>query len=94
MAPFVTGPPKFSVLQTVSSPVASLLLAVVAHLKVEPQNAAKFEKVFAAVTETVFAEEPGCLVYQLAKDPKSKTPGDYTVIELYKDATALEVVRD
>ena len=80
--------------QSIGSNDASSMLSVVAHLKVEPKNAAEFEKVFAAVTETVFAEEPGCLVYQLAKDPKSKTPGDYTVIELYKDATALEVVRD
>lgn len=35
------------------------------------------------------AQEKGCLLYQLAKDPKA--PGAYTVIELYEDSDAVSV---
>ena len=37
------------------------------------------------------AEEPGCLLYQLAKDRKVK--GRYTVIEVYQNQAAVDTHR-
>ena len=61
---------------------------MVAVLKVQPDKAADFEKVFLDLQQKVKANEPGCLAYQLTK---SRTePGIYKVLELYASEDALK----
>ncbi len=48
----------------------------------KPEHAADFEKNFADNAQTVYDNEAGCLLYQLAKDPKN--PGDYYVLEILR----------
>jgi hypothetical protein len=43
------------------------MIGVVAVLKVQPDKAADFEKVFLDLQNKVKANEPGCLVYQLTR---------------------------
>lgn len=64
------------------------MIGVVAVLKVQPDKAADFEKVFLGLQNRVKANEPGCLVYQLTR---SKTEaGTYKVLELYASEDALK----
>jgi quinol monooxygenase YgiN len=64
------------------------MIGVVAILKVQPDKAADFEKVFLDLSAKVKANEPGCLMYQLTK---SKTEaGTYKVLELYASEDALK----
>lgn len=64
------------------------MIGVVAVLKVQPDKAADFEKVFLDLAAKVKANEPGCQIYQLTK---SKTdPGLYKVLELYASEDALK----
>jgi len=64
------------------------MIGVVAVLKVQPDKAADFEKVFLDLQNRVKANEPACLTYQLTK---SRTePGVYKVLELYASQDALK----
>ena len=64
------------------------MIGVVAVLKVQPDKAGDFEKVFLDLQQKVKANEPGCLAYQLTK---SRTePGIYKVLELYASEEALK----
>lgn len=64
------------------------MIGVVATLKVQPDKAADFEKVFLDLQNKVKGNEPGCLVYQLTR---SRTEaGVYKVLELYASADALK----
>jgi quinol monooxygenase YgiN len=64
------------------------MIGVVAVLKVQPDKAADFEKVFLDLQQKVKANEPGCLAYQLTR---SRTePGIYKVLELYASEDALK----
>ena len=64
------------------------MIGVVAVLKVQPDKAADFEKVFLDLQQKVKANEPGCLAYQLVK---SRTePAVYKVLELYASEDALK----
>ena len=64
------------------------MIGVVAVLKVQPDKAADFEKVFLDLQQKVKANEPGCLTYQLTR---SRTePGVYKVLELYASEAALK----
>ena len=64
------------------------MIGVVAVLKVQPDKAGDFEKVFLDLAAKVKANEPGCLMYQLTK---SKTEaGIYKVLELYASEDALK----
>jgi len=65
-----------------------IMQCIVAHINVKPESAADWEASFAKQGQTVFDNEPGCLLYQLAKDPKK--PGAYTVMEIYKDDAAVK----
>ena len=63
------------------------MIGIIATLKVQEAKAAEFEAIFKELAETVRANEPGNLFYQLTK---SRTePGTYKVLELYKDQDAL-----
>ena len=67
------------------------MLALVATLRVAEGKAEEFEDVFRELAGLVKAEEPGCLLYQLAK---SRTEANtYKVLELYRDQAALDVGR-
>lgn len=61
------------------------MIGVVAKLNVKADMAAEFEEVFLTLSEAVRANEPGCLLYQLCKDPD----GNYVVMEMYADEDAL-----
>jgi quinol monooxygenase YgiN len=64
------------------------MIGVVAILKVQPDKASDFEKVFLDLAAKVKANESGCLMYQLTK---SKTEaGVYKVLELYASTDALK----
>jgi len=64
------------------------MIGVVAVLKVQPDKAADFEKVFLDLQNKVKANEPACLTYQLTR---SKTePGTYKVLELYASEEAMK----
>jgi quinol monooxygenase YgiN len=63
------------------------MIGIIATLKVQEAKAAEFEGVFKELAQTVRANEPGNLCYQLTK---SRTEaGTYKVLELYKDQDAL-----
>ena len=53
----------------------------------EGKTAEEYEAGEAVRREKVVASEPGCMMYQLVKNPKS---GEYMVLELYKDHDALD----
>ncbi len=63
------------------------MIGVVATLRVQPDKAQAFEAGFADLAAKVKANEPGNLLYQLAKSRKE--PGVYKVMELYRDQEAL-----
>jgi quinol monooxygenase YgiN len=64
------------------------MTAVISNLSIQPAKAAEFEEVFRQLTAIVTSTEPNTLFYQLMRDPK--TPGIYTVAEIYKNRAALE----
>jgi quinol monooxygenase YgiN len=64
------------------------MIGVVATLKVQPEKASEFEKVFLDLAAKVKANEPGCLMYQLTR---SRTEaGVYKVLEVYASDEALK----
>jgi quinol monooxygenase YgiN len=64
------------------------MIGVVAVLKVQPDRAGDFEKVFLDLQNKVKASEPGCLVYQLTRSKAEA--GTYKVLELYASQGALK----
>lgn len=74
-------PPKVDLLD-------SCQVAMVAHLPVKPENAAKFEEAFRIGIPDVGKNEAGCAMYAWAKDRKNE--GMYHVIEIYKDQDAVK----
>ena len=64
------------------------MIGVVAILKVQPDKAADFEKVFLDLAAKVKANEPGCIAYQLTRSRAE--PGIYKVLELYASEDALK----
>ncbi len=67
------------------------MIAIVATLRVHDGKGPDLEKTFLELMGKVRADEPGNLVYQLAK---SRTePNTYKVLELYRDQAALEAHR-
>jgi quinol monooxygenase YgiN len=64
------------------------MIGVVATLKVQPEKAAEFEKVFLDLAAKVKANEPGCLMYQLTRSKSEE--GVYKVLELYASMDALK----
>ncbi len=63
------------------------MLALIATLKIDPANAARFEAEFTEVAAKVRADEPGNIAYNLTR---SRTePGTYRVMEIYRDDEAL-----
>jgi quinol monooxygenase YgiN len=64
------------------------MIGVVAVLKVQPDKAGDFEKVFLDLQNKVKANEPGCIMYQLTKSKSEASV--YKVLELYASEDALK----
>ncbi|MEZ5709178.1 MAG: putative quinol monooxygenase [Blastomonas sp.] len=65
------------------------MIAVVASFVISEGKETEFETVANALVAEVRANEPGCSLYQLAKD--RKTAGRYKMLELYTDMDAFKV---
>ena len=67
------------------------MIAVIATLRTVEGKGGEFETVFGQLAQTVRANEPGNLQYQLCR---SRTePNTYKVLEVYRDEQALEAHR-
>jgi quinol monooxygenase YgiN len=64
------------------------MIGLVVTLKVKPGSEADFEAAMKELIPQVRANEPGCGLYALAKDPKE--PGVYVMMEQYADQAALD----
>ncbi len=63
------------------------MIGIIATLKIQAGKASEFEPIFLELVAKVRANEPGNLLYQLAK---SRTEADtYKVMELYSDQDAV-----
>ncbi|HEY9218867.1 MAG TPA: putative quinol monooxygenase [Phenylobacterium sp.] len=67
------------------------MIAIVATLKCQDGKNAEFEAIFRELSQQVRANEPGNVLYQLAK---TSDPNTYKVLELYKDEAATAAHRD
>ena len=63
-------------------------LCIVAAMKIKLDGLDEYERLFIERANQIYATEPDVLLFQLAKNPGR--PGDYYVIELYKDADAFK----
>lgn len=63
------------------------MIAVIAHLPVKQGMEIALETAMTSLIAEVRANEPGCRLYTLVKDPAE--PAVYTVMELYDDAEAV-----
>jgi quinol monooxygenase YgiN len=63
----------------------TVMLAIIAKLKVVPGKEAEFEKVMLALAKEVRANEPGNKLYSLTKSEA----GEYLMLELYESEAAL-----
>ena len=61
------------------------MIGVIAKLNVKEGCEAQFEEVMLNLADAVNANEPGCIMYQLCKDPD----GNYVVMEMYQDEEAM-----
>jgi quinol monooxygenase YgiN len=66
----------------------SVMIGVVAKLKIQDGKQAEFEQVAKDLMAKVKANEPGCLTYQLYKTKGSST--DYIFMEQYASSDALK----
>jgi len=64
------------------------MIGIVVNMKVKPGSEADFEAAMGELIAQVRANEPGCKLYSLAKDPKE--PGSYVMMEIYADKDALD----
>lgn len=63
---------------------------IIATLRIKPGTEAKFEAIAAELTAEVRKNEPGCVLYYLAR---GDTPQLYMFIERYVDQAAIETHR-
>jgi quinol monooxygenase YgiN len=61
---------------------------IVVKFKAKPGKAAEFERLFKDLQVKVKANEPGVLVYELAK--ASEEPDTYVAVEFYADQAAFD----
>ncbi|MBU6373578.1 MAG: antibiotic biosynthesis monooxygenase [Alphaproteobacteria bacterium] len=64
------------------------MIGLVVTLKVKPGSEADFEATMGELIGQVRANEPGCKLYTLAKDPKEA--GTYVMMEIYADKESLD----
>lgn len=58
------------------------------RLKIRPEMRQRYEETFMRLRERVLAEEPGCTLFELCRDPDSDDI--YHVFEAYADDAAVE----
>jgi quinol monooxygenase YgiN len=64
------------------------MIGVVATIKIQADKTAEFEGHFSKLATQVRANEPGCLLYRLARSREES--GVYKVMELYNDQAAVD----
>lgn len=62
--------------------------AILAYLTAKPGMEAKFKDEMTAQAKRCLANEPGCLQFDVAQDPKE--PTRFVMLEIYKDADAIK----
>jgi quinol monooxygenase YgiN len=66
--------------------------AIVAYLTAKPGKEAEFEEKMTAQARRCLANEPGCLQFDVAQDPKD--PVRFVMLEVYKDDDAIKAHTD
>ncbi len=66
--------------------------AIVAYLTAKPGMEAKFKEEMTAQAKRCLANEPGCLQFDVAQDPKE--PARFVMLEVYKDDAAIKAHTD
>lgn len=66
--------------------------AIVAYLTAKPGMEAKFKEEMTAQAKRCLANEPGCLQFDVAQDPKE--PTRFVMLEVYKDDAAIKAHTD
>jgi quinol monooxygenase YgiN len=62
--------------------------AILAYLTAKPGMEAKFKEEMTAQAKRCLANEPGCLQFDVAQDPKN--PARLVMLEVYKDDDAIK----
>jgi (4S)-4-hydroxy-5-phosphonooxypentane-2,3-dione isomerase len=66
--------------------------AILAYLTAKPGMGAKFKEVMTAQAQRCLGNEPGCLQFDVAQDPKN--PERFVMLEVYKDDAAIKAHQD
>lgn len=66
--------------------------AIVAYLTAKPGKEAEFAEKMKAQAKRCLANEPGCLQFDVAQDPKE--PTRFVMLELYRDDAAVQAHQD
>jgi quinol monooxygenase YgiN len=66
--------------------------AIVAYLTAKPGMEVKFKEEMTAQAKRCLANEPGCLQFDVAQDPKE--PTRFVMLEVYKDDAAIKAHTD
>ena len=66
--------------------------AILAYLTAKPGKEAEFKEQMMAQAKRCLANEPGCLQFDVAQDPK--IPARFVMLEVYKDAAAIAAHQD
>jgi autoinducer 2-degrading protein len=62
--------------------------AIVAYLTAKPGKEAEFQEQMVAQAKRCLANEPGCLQFDVAQDPKE--PARFVMLEVYTDDAAIK----
>jgi len=62
--------------------------AILAYLTAKPGKEAEFKEKMTAQAKRCLANEPGCLQFDVAQDPKD--PARLVMLEVYQDETAIK----
>jgi len=66
--------------------------AIVAYLTAKPGKEAEFKEKMTAQAKRCLANEPGCLQFDVAQDPKN--PTRFVMLEVYRDEAAIKAHQD
>jgi quinol monooxygenase YgiN len=66
--------------------------AIIAYLTAKPGKEAEFKEQMTAQAKRCLANEPGCLQFDVAQDPKE--PTRFVMLEVYKDDAAIKAHQD
>ena len=66
--------------------------AILAYLTAKPGMEAEFQKQMTAQAKRCLDNEPGCLQFDVAQDPKN--PARFVMLEVYQDDAAIKAHQD